>query len=89
MTKLQEEYESVTPRLQGKPQTLYWHDYAKWLENKIETLVQQPLSDSDYLSSSPKLKKLQDILHDYKNDVYGHETFSVTKYELESFFNFR
>lgn len=35
-----------------------------------------------------KLKKLQEILHDYKNDVYGHETFSVTISELQSFFNF-
>lgn len=35
MTKLQEEYENQTTRLQGKPQTLYWHDYAKWLEAKF------------------------------------------------------
>jgi hypothetical protein len=54
MTKLQEEYESITPRLQGKPQTLYWHDYAKWLENKLETLVQQRLSGSaDATPKSP------------------------------------
>ena len=29
-------------------------DYIKWLENKLETLVQQSLSGSDDKSSSPK-----------------------------------
>jgi hypothetical protein len=36
----------------------------------------------------PKLKKLQEILHDYKNEAYGHETFNITVSELQSFFNF-
>jgi len=64
MTKLQEEYESVTTRLQGKPLTLYWHDYAKWLESKLETT-----HNSDYavsLSATPKLPSFDDFAYAMK-----------------------
>jgi hypothetical protein len=55
---IQEQFENETgykkPKLFGSK--IIWKDtYIKWLENKLETLVQQPLSGSDGVPSSPKV----------------------------------